>query len=276
MATDPIDKNRLKQLLHDYGSLIRIVEALNQQKQILEADVIHLQELQEEKKQLAQQKTTLETETESLASLKAGLNKSTNFIKQELKTYQSESYKLKSQIEKLTQTKCILNEQIERMDQRSNLLIRELEPLEKNLKYKENLDMQINEARISLNALEARLQADARRLKIFDAFLGLVQANDWLDLDAFAAVLPDFLKDSRQKSYSVELLRSHVITQLAGNAFNVISCSNCGGEFIVNKPSRSKFYQCPMCHSMISISIKLELDDILRAQLDSNNAPGNP
>ena len=88
MATDPIDKNRLKQLLHDYGSLIRIVEALNQQKQILEADVIHLQELQEEKKQLAQQKTTLETETKSLASLKAGLNKSTNFIKQELKTYQ--------------------------------------------------------------------------------------------------------------------------------------------------------------------------------------------
>jgi hypothetical protein len=58
MATDPIDKNRLKQLLHDYGSLIRIVEALNQQKQILEADVIHLHELQEEKKQRAAENDT--------------------------------------------------------------------------------------------------------------------------------------------------------------------------------------------------------------------------
>lgn len=276
MSTDPIDKNRLKQLLHDYGSLIRIVEALNQQKQILEADVRHLQELQEEKKQLTQQKATLGTETKSLASLKAGLNKSTDFLKQEVKTYQAESYKLKSQIEQLTQMKGAIKNQLESMAQRRNLLISELEPLEKNLNYKENLDKSIEEARISLNVLEGKLQAEARRLKIFNAFLGLVQANDWRELDTFAVVLPDFLKESRQKSYSVELLRSHVIAQLAGNAFNVISCSNCGGEFVVNKPSKNKFYQCPMCHSMISISIKLELDDILSAQLESNNTPQNP
>jgi len=275
MATDSVDKNRLKQLLHDYGSLIKIVEALNQQKQILEADVRHLQELQAEKTQLAQQKAILETETKSLASLKEGLNKGTNFLKQEVKTYQAESSKLKSQIKELTQMKGALNKQIERMEQRKNLLIRELEPLEKNLKYKENLDRQIDEARISLNALEARLQADERRLKIFDAFLGLVQANDWPGLDTFAAVLPSLLQDSRQKPYSVELLRGHVIAQLAGNAFNVISCSHCSGEFIVNKPSRDKFYQCPMCHSMISISIKLELANILHAQLESNT-PRNP
>jgi DNA repair exonuclease SbcCD ATPase subunit len=271
MTAKPIDPHELKQLLKEYGSLPRGIEALKEEKAKLEAAVQGLKELQVIKTKLVQEKADLEHEVESLVELKAKLEKDENLFEDKIKECKASVQKLKTEISELKRKQSVLEKEIEKREQRRNFLIEELKPLEDNRKVKQNLDNEIAKTKASLEDLENMLKAESRKIEIFNAFLGLIRATNWQELDLFSAALPGFLKESREKQYSVELLKKYIIDRLTGKTANLLSCRNCGAEFVVNKVPEYSGYQCPVCHMSISIYTKIDLADILSAQINTPN-----
>ena len=275
MIAKAFNPEKLKDLLHEYGSLANAIEVLEKEKASLETEVQHLQGLKAEKADLMQKNSQLETEVQSLAEFKAKLDEDTQLRAKEMTGCETSVSHLKAEIKNWRREKSALQQEIEEREQRRNCLIKELKPLEKNIKFKEDLDREIGKATVRLESVETRLKAEARRLEVFDAFLALVQAGDWHELQLFSSILPDLLRESQEKSYSVETLRNHIVNYLAGNTSNVLSCGSCGAEFFVNGPPRYSSYQCPSCHMSIMVRTKVELADILRSLLHRPDA-GEP
>lgn len=231
MTTRPIDQEKLKALLLEYGSLAKANDALKKEKAILETEVQHLQELKAEKTQLVQEKAQLETSIRSLAELKTKLANNNEILDRKTKSYEKSVSELKTEVEGLERKKSAIGKEISDREQRRRYLTEELKPLEENLKLKSDLDEKIAEATVRLKSLETRLEGERERFEVFDAFLGLIQAGDWHQLELFSNILPAILKESREKSYSVDILRNHIINRITGKTVNILSCGNCGAAF---------------------------------------------
>lgn len=272
MASKPIDTEKLTKLLAKYGPLEKAVEVLEEERSTLEAEV---QKLKAERKgfeasvaELKQQETELKTEVKSLGEIKDSLHKKNELLESEMKNFKTSVSQLKSDLTVLRQERFALEKEIKEGEEKKDILVAEIKTLEETLGFKKSLDKEIAEHKLILEQLEARVNGEAERLELLDAFLGLVQAKDWQQLESFARDAPKLVEHARQGTYSVDLLRKYIVDQLTGNVAGILCCSNCGAEFAVNKPpDKISGYRCPVCGMSYSVSVKVELVDILKSQL---------
>lgn len=272
MTSKPIDTEKLTKLLAKYGSLEKAVEVLEEKKPKLEAEVQKLkaerEELEASLAKLKQQETELETNVKSLGGIKDSLSKNKELLESQMKGFKTSISQLKADVKALKEKRVILEKVVREDEEKRDILVAEIESLEETLEFKKSLDKEIAENKLILDQVKARINAEAERLEVLDAFLGLVQANDWQQLESFARSAPKLLEQAREGKYSVDLLRKYMVEQLTGKVAGVLSCSNCGAEFAVNKPPE-KFlgYLCPVCGIRHSVSVKVELGDTLKSQL---------
>ncbi len=277
MTSKPIDTEKLTKLLAKYGSLEKVVEVLEEEKPKLEAEVQKLKaerdELEASLAKLKQQETELEKNVKSLGGIKDSLSKNNELLESQMKGFKTSISQLKADVKALKEKRAILEKAVKEDEEKRAILVAEIESLEETLEFKKSLDKEIVEHKHILKQVKARINTEGERLEVLDAFLGLVQANDWEQLESFARSAPKLLEQARQGTYSVGLLRKYIVEQLTGKVAGVLSCNNCGAEFAVNKPPEKILgYQCPVCGMRHSVSVKVELADILKSQLHPRDA----
>ena len=277
MTSKPIDTEKLTKLLAKYGSLEKAVEVLEEEKPKLEAEVqklkVERKELEASLAKLKQQETELETNVKSLGEMKDSLSNNNELLESEMKGFKTSISQLKADVKALKEKRSVLQKAVKEDEEKRDILVAEIEPLEETLEFKKSLDKEIVEHKHILEQVKARINTEGERLEVLDAFLGLVQANDWQQLESFAGSAPKLVKQACEGKHSVDLLRKYMVEQLTGKVAGVLSCSHCGAEFVVNKPAQEVLgYQCPVCGMRHSVSVKVELRDILKSQLHPRDA----
>jgi len=267
-----IDSGKLKDHLSRYPSLANVVDALEEQKSTLEPEVdklsVERNELEVSVKELKQQRKGLESKSKALNKKVVRLDKNCRLLENRRKALQSQLSQSKIDIGILEAKRMALEKETMQYEERKGVLASEIKSMEETAEHKKTLENDIAILKTTEKELQAKTKSEARRLRVLDAFLGLVRTTNREDLRGFARVLPSLLEESYERKYSTHLLLKFIIHQLAGNAADGLSCGHCGADFVVNKQSTrmTGSYQCPVCGSF-NVSTSVELCNVLKDQL---------
>jgi len=246
----------LLQMLAEYGSLSEANKTLGAKAKLLEKETSNLD-------QRAQLKGEIEGKINELKAEKASLEAYVSQLYKQKNTLDG----IKSDISSFTEKKDELKQEITEMETYKGSLSDEIKSREKKIGNLKELETKHDAVSASLSETKAKLNQERRRLEIFESFIGLVQSSSIPQLENFVEGLPYQLSLVKAGSSSPELLWKMIIKNLTRDTLQVLKCEPCKAKFVVDKPSNTGDYICPICGLSSYVKIDKGALAILKAAL---------
>ncbi|MFC1966481.1 hypothetical protein ACFLWI_06010 [Chloroflexota bacterium] len=246
----------LFQMLAEYGSLSEVNKTLQVKAQLLEKETSNLEQRAQLKGEIEGKITELKTEKSSLEAYVSELYDQKNKLDN-----------IKSDISSLAEKKDELKQEIAEMETCKGSLSDDIKSKEKKTGDLKDLELKHAAVLASLSETETKLDKDKRWLELFESFLGLVQSSSIPQLEKFIEELPYLLSLVKAGKYSPETLRKMVIKNLTGDALQVLKCTSCQVNFVVDKSSNLEGYYCPICGLSLFVNVDKDALAILKAAL---------
>ena len=146
------------------------------------------------------------------------------------------------------------------------------------------LDKEIEEKTKSLQDLERRKSEAGARYQLFEGFVGFVGATTGKEIEKFLVTLPGLIEDTRKGEYDPDFLKKHIIGKLTWNSLDVMSCLDCGVQFVILRRDQGRetlgyrmynagLVQCPLCGHMTGVVCQKELTKMLEEELKPRAKP---
>ena len=273
---EPLGSKKLAELLANYGSLVKVVDALGAKKSVLEPEVAALekknQQLEASVESFKQERKELEAQVKSLGKTREELTKEVQEKEGKVKSLGESLAEQEAELSNLQQQRAALSDEVKQLEGKQGVLVGKLEQLKKAVAdeedAKKSLEAEIAKLKSTHDEVETRLEEKRTRLKAFESFLGLLHATSKEQLLSRVKELPEILTQALEKEYSSETLWDCIISRLSGNAGSIFYCKRCNAEFAANKPAPEHLgYTCPICSLRQDVSVKKQLGDILKPQL---------
>jgi len=226
----------LLQMLAEYGSLSEANKTLGAKAQLLEKETSNLDQRAQLKGEIEGNITELKTEKVSLEAYVSQLYQQKNTLDN-----------IKSDISSLAEKKDEIKQEITGLETYKGSLSDDIKSMEKKVVNLKELEAKYDAVSASLSETEAKLNQEKRRLEIFESFLGWVQSSSIPQLEVFIEGLPSQLDLVKAGKHSPELLQKMIIQNLTGGTLQVLRCSSCEANFVVDKPFNAFGYCCPIC-----------------------------
>jgi len=244
-------------MLTEYGSLSEANKTLKAKVQLLEKETSNLD-------QKAQLKGEIEGKINELKAEKASFEA---YVSQ-LYDQKNKLDNIKSDISSVVEKKDGLEKEITGLETYKSSLSEDIKSEEKKTGDLKELKAEHDVVSASLSETKAKLKQGKRRLEIFESFIGLVQSSSIPHLENFIEGLPYQLSLIKAGKHSPELLRKMIIRNLTGDTLQVLKCSSCKANFVVDKPSNiGGDYNCPICGLSSNVKIDKDALTILKAAL---------
>lgn len=247
----------LLQMLAEYGSLSEANKTLKAKVQLLEKETSNLDQKAQLKGEIEGNITEFKAEKASLEAYVSQLYDQKNKLDN-----------IKSDISSLVEKKDGLEKEITGLETYKSSLSEDIQSEEKKTGDLKELKAEHDVVSASLSETKAKLKQEKRRLEIFESFIGLVQSSSIPHLENFIEGLPYQLSLIKAGKHSPELLRKMIIRNLTGDTLQVLKCSSCKANFVVDKPSNiGGDYNCPICGLSSNVKIDKDALTILKAAL---------
>ena len=273
-----IDADGLAKQLAEYGSLDKAIGVMTPEAASLRSELKNSEEsqakLKTEVEKLSRRKTALQEETSELKSLKQTLAQTVDVMESQRKQMEKYLPRLEDSVESLEARKTTLEKQCRRSEE-------EIEKMERKLKESSMIDKKLEEKAKALADVEAKISAAGSMFELFQGFVGFVGANESPKLESFLGSIPFLIEQAQTRKYDADFLKKHVIRSLTWDSLDVLTCGECGVEFVIvrkSKEGRRGFYAqyeadqkyCPMCGKTYRVFVRKELSKILEEELRSS------
>ena len=252
------DKGKmLLDMLTEYSGLSQANQALKLTVGVLEKEAAGLEEK-------AVLKGKLQADIDALKAEKASLEPYVS----ELHTQKNKLEKVMGEVASLSKKQMELENEIANLESYKTGLTEEIKSLEETTGDLEKRKTEYAAVKASLSEVEERLARENRRLQIFDSFLGFVKSSAIEKLEGFAADATYFVEAAKNGKHSPQLVRNMIIQELTGGTLQVLRCTQCGVEFVVDKkPVVTKNDYCPLCGSDYHVKVDKDALEILKEDL---------
>ena len=116
--------------------------------------------------------------------------------------------------------------------------------------------------------------------ELFQSFVGFVGANESPEMEKFLESIPFLVETARQRKYDANFLKKYVVRSLTWDTLNMLTCGDCGVEFVIVRKSREgrrglyAQYEaerkcCPICGQRSRVFINKNLSEVLEEELKS-------
>lgn len=260
LATFHDGGKELLKTLTEYNGLFQAAKALQIKVEGLSKQVAGLEEQAKFKGKIEGEVVKLEAEKASLEAYIAGLHDQKNELDH-----------IKSEVSLLTEKKANLEHEISELEVYGGSLADEIKSKEQKVSDLKDLELKHSALIQSLSEIEVKVKYDERRWKIFESFLGFVQSSSPLpELENFIEVLPGLLDSIKHGKFSPELLRRHILQQLAGPELQLLKCTSCQARIIIDKPPNMLgTYYCTCCGLSHTVVVDKDALAILKAALSA-------
>ena len=258
VATSHDGGKELLKTMEEYGGLAQASKALQIKVGGLSKQVAGLEEQAKLKGKIEGEVVKLKTEKASLEAYVAGLH-----------DQKDELDHMKGEVSLLGEKKANLEHEISELEDYKGSLEDDIKSREHKVSDLGELELKRSELFQSLSEIEAKVKKDERRWKIFESFLGFIQSSSPLpQLENFIEVLPGLLDSMKHGKYSPELLRRHILQQLAGPELQLLKCTSCQARINIDKPpNKLGDYYCPSCGFSHTVVVDKDALGILKAML---------
>lgn len=182
--------------------------------------------------------------------------------------------KVKNEVGYLSKKQTEIEHEIANLESYKTGLTEKIKLLEETTGGLEKRKTEYDEVTAGLSEVEKRLARENKRLQIFDSFLGFVKSSAIEPLEDFAQNLPGFIDDAKAGNHSPKSIRNMLIRELTGGTLQVLKCTECGVEFVLDKqPSVTGNYYCPLCGLGYYVKVDKNALEILKTELFN---PKNP
>lgn len=258
------DKGKmLLNMLTEYNSLSQANQALKLTVGVLEKEAAGLEEK-------AALKGKIQADIDALKAEKASLEPYVS----ELHVQKDQLGKVKNEVSQLSNKQTEIEHKIANLESHKASLTEEIKLLEETTGGLEKRKAEYDAVSASLSEVEERLSRENRRLRIFDSFLGFVKSSAIEKLDEFTQNLPYLIDDVKAGNHSPELIRNMLIQELTGGTLQVLRCTQCEVEFVLDKqPSVTGNYYCPLCGLGYYVKVDKDALEILKTELFNPKKP---
>ncbi len=254
VATTKDKGKMLLDMLTEYGGLSQANQALKLKINALEKEATGLEEK-------AALKGKIQADIDALKAEKASLEPYVS----ELHAQKDQLGKVKNEVGYLSKKQTEIEHEIANLESYKTGLTEKIKLLGETTGGLEKRKAEYDEVTASLSEVEKRLARENKRLRIFDSFLGFVKSSAIEPLEEFAQNLPGFIDDAKAGNHSPKLIRNMLIQELTGGTLQVLKCTQCGVEFVVDKqPSVTGNYYCPLCGMAYYIKVDKDALEILK------------
>ena len=276
MKPKKIDPKSLGKSLAEYGSLDKAIEAKKAQLASLQPQVDQLQKnkakLQPEVEGLLRNRISLEKENKQLEKLNETLSETIKVMETRKKYLENYLPALEGEVGALEAKRAGLEKENRQLEEK-------IQEKEEKLKVVPALDKEIEEKAKSLQDLERRKSEAGARYELFEGFAGFVGANTGKEIERFLVDLPGLIKDARKGEYDPDFLKKHIIGKLTWNSLDVMSCLDCGVQFVILRRDQGRrdtpryrtynagLVQCPLCPHTTEVVCQKELTKMLEEEL---------
>ncbi len=250
--------------LSECGGLKETINSLKNREKLLEQRLSNLEEQAKLKGELDFDVTKLKTAKSSLEPYVAKLQQQKDelgHVNKELKTKNGELEQVKNEVSTLGAKRNILFQDTNKMEQHNSSLVKEVKSKEQRLI---DLKQQESQRQNELKQIEDKVNHKQRSWKVFESFLGLVQAQLPGGPEKFVEDLLILIKRQKE-NISPDFLTGYVLQQLAGPSLKLWKCSRCQARFAIDKPAELfTGYCCPACMNILGNKVDQEAADILK------------
>jgi len=282
MKPKKIDPKSLGKSLAEYGSLDKAIEAKKAQLASLQPQVDQRQKdkakLQPEVEELLRNRISLEKENKQLEKLSETLSETIRVMGTRKKYLENYLPALEGEVGALEAKRAGLEKENRQLEGK-------IQEKEEKLKVVPALDKEIEEKTKSLQDLERRKSEAGARYELFEGFAGFVGANTGKEIERFLVDLPGLIKDARKGEYDPDFLKKHIIGKLTWNSLDVMSCLDCGVQFVILRRDQGRrdtpgyrtynagLVQCPLCPHTTEVVCQKELTKMLEEELKPKVQP---
>jgi len=266
-----IDAHRFAKQLAEYGSLDKAIEVMGIEAASLRSELENSRKRQAklgaEVDRLSGKKTVLQEELTELKTLKRTIAQTVEVMESQRKHLENYIPKLEDSIETLETRKTALEKQCGHLEGKN-------EEMEEKLREAPKIDREIEDKAKLLADVEAKISAAGPMFELFQSFVGFVGANESPEMEKFLDSIPFLVETARERKYDADFLKKYVIGSLTWDSLDVLTCRECGVDFVIVRKSREGrkgFYAqyeadrkyCPICGRSSNVSRQKELSKIL-------------
>lgn len=290
MEAKKFDAEKLGRHLVEYGSLEKALEAINAKLASLKQQVEDLEErvktLESDVRKLSEEKAALSTQVKDLESRKQALSRTVNSLQDQTERLRRSLPELKSSVENLQATKnrlqgevAVLKKKDDELREKTVALPRIKEELERKAKL--------------LQEVETKATSVEHKLKLLEGLMGFIGASTHADIEKSLTAVLELVAEGKTGKYEPEYLKWYILQELATDSFDVMTCTNCGIEFVVTGmvywprerllgPSSFGNKYCPVCGSTFGVKVvkhfagMLEKGLMRKAELGKTEPPKLP
>jgi len=275
MRPKKIDPKSLGKSLAEYGSLDKAIEAKKAQLASLQPQVEQLQKnkakLEPEVAEQLRNRISLEKQNKQLEKLNETLAETIKAMGTREKYLENYLPALEGEVGALEAKRAGLQKGNRQLEEK-------IQEKEEKLKVVPALDKEIEEKTKSLQDLERSKSEAGARYQLFEGFVGFVGATTGKEIEKFLVTLPGLIEDTRKGEYDPDFLKKHIIGQLTWNSLDVMSCLDCGVQFVILRRDQGRdtpgyrmynagLVHCPLCTHMTGVVCQKELTKMLQEEL---------
>ncbi len=246
----------LLQMLNDYGSLSKTIEASQAKVQLLEKQVAGLEQQAALKSKLGAEIAKLEVEKEGLKSDVAELDSRKVELNQE-----------KSELDYATKQKAAITEAITKLEKHREFLLDDIKVREEEVSDFKKQQLERDALLESIAQAQAEANQQKKNREILESFLSFLQSTSPAAVEGFVADLPWLLDAVKQGRYSAESLKRRILNELTGGKLETLSCKRCGVVYFVNKLPKADNRGCPYCGVPYFVEIEKDALEIFKKEL---------
>ena len=275
-ATYTDNGKKLFDMLAEYNSLAEGIHKLQTNNQTLTKELSNLKQVSTFKGKLVGEINKLEIDLASLeghvVQLKEQEKENAAQLeenKNELEVVINSVYTAQDFYNGLTEKKKIIEYEISQKQNTRDSLDEEIK-----LKNPKVSDLNLkHEQLVKEDAeLELKVNKEKARWKVFEGFLGLVNASSIDDLRKAARTMPKIVEEAQDDKYKPEFLKNSILKDLAGPGFQTLRCTSCDLRFAVGRSaSKDANYHCPICGMLHSVTVDKDVGMILKEALANAN-----
>jgi len=179
--------------------------------------------------------------------------------------------RLENSVETLEARKTALEKQVKHLEEK-------IEQMEGKLREASRIDKDLKEKKETLAEVEAKISAAGSMFELFQGFVGFVGANESPEMEKFLESIPFLVETARQRKYDANFLKKYVVRSLTWDTLNMLTCDDCGVEFVIVRKSREgrrglyAQYEaerkcCPLCGQRSTVFINKNLSEVLEEEL---------
>jgi len=270
-----IDGEGLAKRLAEYGSLDKAMGVMESDLASLRSEVKDSEgrraRLKAEVETLSGKKTVLRQETRELETLKHTLAQTVEVMESQRKHLEKYLPRLENSVETLEARKTALEKQVKHLEEK-------IEQMEGKLKEASMIDKDLEEKKETLAEVEAKISAAGSMFELFQSFVGFVGANESPEMEKFLESIPFLVETARQRKYDANFLKKYVVRSLTWDTLNMLTCGDCGVEFVIVRKSREgrrglyAQYEaerkcCPICGQRSTVFVNRNLSEVLEEEL---------